>query len=174
MKEKFDQLKIESERFMLRQLEVSDVTDRYASWFEDSDTKKFILSSENSNSKEKLISYVSAKRQKSDVLFLGIFSKAGQHIGNIKFEPINWEAGYAVMGILIGEVDWRGKGVSGEVLLACADFFRQNKFKEIVLGVGIDNIPAIRSYEKIGFIKSPGKIIKFKEVDQAIEMILTL
>lgn len=174
MKDIFKNLKIESERFLLRPLAVSDITERYASWFEDQDTKKFILSSEKSNSIEKLTAYVSEKTASDNVLFLGIFNKAdGQHIGNIKFEPVNFEVGYATMGILIGEVEWRGKKVSGEVLLACAAYFKSIGFKEMALGVGIDNIPAIKSYEKIGFQKSPGKYIKFKESDYAIEMILT-
>jgi len=42
-------------------------------------------------------------------LFLGIYTLESQeHIGNIKYEPIDLKCGIAIMGILIGEDKWKG------------------------------------------------------------------
>jgi [ribosomal protein S5]-alanine N-acetyltransferase len=97
--------------------------------------------------------YIRDKNLQSDVLFLGIFSSAtNEHIGNIKFEPVNSTMGYAVMGMLIGERAWRGQGAAGEVLDCTATWLRKNRaIKQILLGVQNHNLPAIRAYEKVGF-----------------------
>ena len=52
-------------------------------------------------------------------LFLGVFEKVtNKHIGNIKYDPIDSESKVAVMRILIGDPEWRGRGVAEEVLSA--------------------------------------------------------
>lgn len=171
----FKNLKLETPCLFLRPLRLTDVSDQYVLWFQNEDTKRFITTAELSNTKEKLISYVSDKISQPDVLFLGIFDKeTGQHIGNIKFEPINWEKRFTIMGILIGEKSYRGKGISSEVLQATARYLKKIGMEKMVLGVEIDNIAAIKSYEKTGFVKTDGIFIKFKDSDKAIEMILNL
>lgn len=81
--------------------------------------------------------------------------KTGLHIGNIKYEPINFQLSYAVMGILIGDPIWRGVGVAPEVIVASAKWLRdQHGIKRVVLGVNLLNKAAIKAYQKIGFIQS--------------------
>lgn len=171
----FKKLKIASERFHLRTLTTNDVTNEYVLWFDDQSTKKFIVTAQKSNTKEKLMTYVLEKITKADVLFLGIFdNETNQHVGNIKFEPIDWEKSYTIMGILIGNPAYRGKGVAGEILDCTAKFWKEQGLKKMVLGVEDDNLSAIKSYEKIGFKKTSGLYIKFKESDNSTEMILEL
>jgi [ribosomal protein S5]-alanine N-acetyltransferase len=84
---------------------------------------------------------------------LGIFVRTdGTHIGNIKFEPIDEREGYAVMGILIGDASWRGKGVTTEVLEPSTAWLAEHRgIREVVLGVERDHSAAIHAYEKAGF-----------------------
>ena len=111
-------------RFILRPLGVADVSDRYAGWLSDQATSQYISAKLNLAD---LRQYVLEHSARDDVLFLGIFEKgSGLHIGNIKYEPVNTELGYAIMGILIGEPEWRGKGAAGEVLLASAKWLKLN------------------------------------------------
>ena len=106
--------------------------------------------------------YISSKSNLDNILFLGIFNKLNnEHIGNLKFEPINVNEGYAIMGILIGEKLWRGKGVAAEVLTESFKWLKKNKgIKCIVLGVNKKNYAAIRAYAKVGFQIQPAKHIK--------------
>ena len=53
--------------------------------------------------------------------------------------------------MLIGDRDFRGRGVAGEIIAATAAWLRQEGLREIVLGVARDNPAAIRAYEKAGF-----------------------
>jgi RimJ/RimL family protein N-acetyltransferase len=143
---------ISTNRFVIKPLTLSDVTDRYAGWLNDGTTNKFISAKLMRTDLEK---YVSERLNRENILFLGIFNKIdGLHIGNIKYEPVDSQRGYAVMGILIGEAFWRGKGVASEVILASAFWLNENKnINQIVLGVNRFNLAAIRAYQKIGFIE---------------------
>ncbi len=145
---------IETTRFRLRPLTVADVSPRYLSWLSEDRALRFINSATGDNQLEELKSYVSQREGREDVLFLGIFTHAGEHIGNIKYEPLDYRMGAAVMGILIGEVAWRGKGVAGEVIHASAMWLHEHRsIAQIVLGVDHDNIAGIRAYEKLGFVE---------------------
>ena len=140
-------------RFILRPLKVDDVTERYARWLSDQTTSKFI-SSATLNLHE-LRRYVLERCDCDDILFFGIFDKiTGLHIGNIKYEPLNSELRFAIMGMLIGEAEWRGKGVAAEVLSASAYWLHQYRnIEQIVLGVSRSNVAAIRAYQKAGFVE---------------------
>jgi len=96
---------------------------------------------------------------------LGIFDKvSGIHIGNIKFEPLDFIKGYAIMGILIGDTYWRGKGVAGEVLKATGEWLLENRsIRQMLLGVAVDNTSAIKAYEKVGFVITDTPHISFTE-----------
>jgi len=108
-------------------------------------------------------------------LFLGIFNKVdGLHIGNIKYEPVNTQQQYAIMGILIGDSAWRGMGVASEVIVASSDWLHKNKnINHIVLGVNKTNAAAIRVYQKIGFIEKSSKYLPDQEIENTT-MVLDL
>jgi [ribosomal protein S5]-alanine N-acetyltransferase len=145
---------IDTPRFTLRPLTVADVSTRYLSWLSDERVLRFINGATGDNHLDELKSYVAQREGRDDVVFLGIFTHAGEHIGNIKYEPVDTEQGVAVMGILVGEVAWRGKGVAGEVIHASAMWLRDNRnVHTVVLGVDRDNIAGMRAYEKLGFIE---------------------
>ncbi len=163
---------ISTNRFILKPLAISDVTDRYTEWLNDTSTNQFISAKLTRTDLEK---YVSERVNREDILFLGIFNKIdGLHIGNIKYEPIDSQKGYAIMGILIGEALWRGKSVASEVILASAFWLNENKdINQIVLGVSKLNLAAIRAYQKIGFIEKTFEYIPNID-NKNITMILDL
>lgn len=156
-----EKIEITTERFLLRPLTESDVTEKYLNWFGDADARKFITAAASTKGFEDLRVYVRERIGREDILFLGIFGKdTGLHIGNIKFEPVNTELGYAIVGMLIGDPDYRGKGVTAEVLRASARWIKQYRnIKQIALGVNKANIAAIRAYEKVGFVVSKTEFI---------------
>jgi ribosomal-protein-alanine N-acetyltransferase len=145
---------ISTDRFYLRPLSVADVSERYLSWLRDGLAKSFISGAHGAHDMDELRSYVSQREARDDLLFLGIFTHDGTHIGNIKYEPIDSVRAVAVLGILIGEAAWRGLGVAGEVIAPTAKWLRDSRgIKTIVLGVDRDNFPAIHAYKKVGFME---------------------
>ena len=144
---------LETTRFRLRELTLEDVTERYLGWFRDPEAARHIASAGATHTLSDLTAFVAARLNRDDVLFLGIFDRTtGEHIGNLKYEPVNAAEGYAIMGILIGEPEYRGRGVAAEVLAASAQWLRDRRqITQIVLGVSTDNERAIRSYQSAGF-----------------------
>ena len=144
---------LETSRFVLRPLVLADVTPEYLGWLHDVRTNEFIETAEATGDLEALRSYVGQRIGRPEVAFLGIFAKvSGLHIGNIKFEPLDRRGGFATMGMLIGNREWRGKGAAAEVLEACARWlYERYGIARIHLGVDSANTAAYRAYLKAGF-----------------------
>ena len=148
---------INTERFQLKTLTVDDATEEYLSWFSSSkEVGEYIAYAKTNADINKLRQYVKEREDREDVLFLGIFTDSEQHIGNIKYEPINLKDKSATMGILIGDKEWRGKGVATEVIKDSGKYLKENyKIQYIDSGVNKDNIAAVSAYKKMKF-----KVIK--------------
>ncbi len=152
-------VRIITERFTLRELSEDDASERYLEWFRDADAQRYV--SATTEDLDGLRRYVREKSDRADVLFLGIFDKeSGLHVGNVKFEPVDSENGYAIMGILVGDASYRGLGVAPEVMAATGRWLKMNRgIRDIELGVLRRNHGAIRAYEKVGFRVCPARWI---------------
>lgn len=76
------------------------------------------------------------------------------HIGNIKLEPIIQRKS-ATIGILIGDEDWRGRGVGFEIMSRVLEFcFMDLELEYIDLGMNKKNSRAINLYTRLGLIES--------------------
>lgn len=148
---------IETDRFLLRELTVDDVSARYLDWLGDSAAKKWIFTAESTRELADLRDYVRQRVGRKDVLFLGIFLKSNKlHIGNIKYEFVINDEGRAELGILIGDPAFRGKRVFAEVLAASANWLKLHRgIHQICLGVERDNLPAVNAYQNAGFVAEP-------------------
>ncbi len=152
---------IPTPRFLLRPLRVDDVTGTYCGWFDDPEVARYVVSAHGAHDVVALRRYVEERVGRDDVLFLGIFTQPGaRHIGNIKYEPIDQDEGFSVMGILIGDSAWRGQGVAREVIEASARWLQAHRgIREIRLGVNKEHRTAIAAYEKIGFRFAPPALV---------------
>ncbi len=168
-------IQILTERFLLRELTTKDINKRYLSWLSDPDVKKFIVYASEKRDLSDLKHYVFERTGIPKIIFLGIFEKkSGLHIGNIKYDPVDKDLGYAIMGRLIGDKAFRGIGVMPEVVIATAEWLKTNQnINQIVAGVNRDNYRAIRSNEKVGFVIKETKFIK-KGSDDSLTMVWNL
>jgi RimJ/RimL family protein N-acetyltransferase len=166
---------LDTERFHLRELSVEDVTERYLEWLLDTSDHISVTAARPARALPELRDYVRARIGRDDVLFLGIFDRmTGTHIGNLKFEPVDSANKFAVMGILIGDPTYRGKGVAAEVLAASTAWLRDHRgIEQIALGVSVRNPGAIHAYEKAGFELADTPLITKSHPDQ-VTMVLRL
>jgi len=142
-----------TDRFFLRPLTLQDATDRYLGWLRDGQAQRYIMSASRTQTLEDLRAFIADRIGRRDVLFLGIFERvSGRHIGNIKFEPIDYAGRTAEMGILIGEPEWRRQGVANEVIAATAYWLRDHYgVLRLCLGVERGNETALSAYLRAGF-----------------------
>ena len=148
-----DSVLIQTERFLLRTLAEEDVSDRYLAWLRNDEALSFITAAKRTSTLSSLREYVRTHSARPDTLFLGIFGKDNNlHVGNIKYQPVNSQKGYAVMGVLIGDPAYRGLGVASETVKESAIWLKRHRdINQIVLGVDKKNEAAIRAYKKAGF-----------------------
>ena len=166
---------IKTDRFILRSLTMADVTEKYCSWLNDQAAKRYIEFAKKKNDLTMLKTYIRDRINNDDILFLGIFTNSYEHIGNIKYELVNIQESYAVIGILIGEPAWRSKGVAKETILASAAFLNENySIKKIFWGVDRSNIAAVYAYSKVGFVEQQNPKILKKITNNSLEMVLFL
>lgn len=145
-----------SERFVIKSLTAEvDELKGYLSWMRNKKANPFIQGVNENFSSQKLIDYVLEKNNSKTALLFGIFVKPDKtHIGNIKLEPIIPRKSAAI-GILIGEEDWRGKGVGFEVMSRVLVYcFKDLELETVELGVNKKNTAAINLYSRIGFIEN--------------------
>ena len=153
MLDKIKKITLETDRFFLIEIALSNINNNYLSWFQDSVTRKEITAQYSSNDLTKLRGYVAEKLLCKDCLFFGIFDKSSnEHVGNIKYDPINLINHSAVMGILVGNPLYRGIGLAGEVMHAMEELLKHYlDINKIILGVSLENEIAIKAYQKHGF-----------------------
>ncbi|MCC6278376.1 MAG: GNAT family N-acetyltransferase [Oligoflexia bacterium] len=141
---------IQTRRLFIRNLNADDVSPRYLSWLKEQSIQQFICS--RTQSIKDLIMYVTEKERDPAVLFLGVFDKsAGLHLGNIKFEPIDFSAKCTNFGILLAP-EAGGQGIAQEACHASFKFvFETLGLEQVNLSLFADNKPALRLYEKLNF-----------------------
>ena len=147
------QFVIQTPRFTVRKIDPNrDDLAAYLSWLRNTLSNPFIESARSTYTESEIADYITSKNCKKDALLLGIYSKATDHVGNIKFEPIVKKSQTAVMGILVGDESWRRKGVASEVFAACVPVLNSEfGITEFHLGVNPENIAAINLYFRLGF-----------------------
>jgi RimJ/RimL family protein N-acetyltransferase len=142
---------IETSRFIIKPLEISDVSTKYLGWLNNRELMKYLLrsKSERDMTLVELKDYVMEKSSDKNIYFYGIFLRNSlEHIGNIKYE-IEPKCKKYFMGILIGEVSWHGKGVAVEVIAATKKL--DASVSDVYLVVSATNVMAIKAYIKCGF-----------------------
>ena len=144
---------IATPRFIVRPISINDASNSYLNWFNDPMVKSQISTANKITNLEDLKSYIAGRINCEDVFFCGIFDKNTMlHIGNIKFEPIDLVNRFAVVGILIGEVSYRGVGCAAEVLRSCNHWLcLKLNLTHIILTVNRNHLQAIRAYKSAGF-----------------------
>ena len=146
-----NELTLETERLILKTLGKEHISIEYVNWMNDSNVYKY-LESGGDYSLEKLESFIH-EVEKKNIFFWAIHIKeSGNHIGNIKIDPVNSRHGLGEYGILMGDCKEWGKGYAKEASSVVIDFcFNALKLRKITLGVIEDNRTAFLMYEKLGF-----------------------
>ena len=93
--------------------------------------------------------------KKSDLFIFTIrLEETDNLIGTCQLQRINFIDSNAELQIRIGESKGRGKGYGTQAVRHLLDFaFRQLNLHRVYLHVFKDNVGAIKSYEKVGFVK---------------------
>ena len=140
-------------KIYLRTLERADLTETYLDWLNDAEVTRYLETGAFPTTYQDLEKfYQGVTGSKTEVIFAIADRKSHRHIGNVKLGPINWVHRRAMLGIMIGDKEFWGRGVGEEVtrLMVEYGFFRLN-LNRIGLVVFEEHVPGVRCYQKVGF-----------------------
>jgi RimJ/RimL family protein N-acetyltransferase len=142
---------LETDRFRLRSLKPSDVSERWLRWVADAEIVHPLNAPVRQLTRQELAGYVASFDNRRQYL-VGVFEKtAGAHIGFFWIEVDAHDA--ATFNVVIGAKDWWGKGVVNECRAALLDyFFDEAKVAKACGGPLARNFPAIFNYKAQGWI----------------------
>jgi len=145
------------ENISLRPTNLSDAK-KSAQWMNDSEVIKFLGISGVVTAVSRKIFLSKMLRSKNEKNFSIIEKKTGEYIGNIYIYNIHWKKRNAEVGIFIGEKRAWGKGYGTEAIeLIKAYAFEDLNFCKLYLSTYEENVGAIKSYKKAGFIEKRKK-----------------
>jgi ribosomal-protein-alanine N-acetyltransferase len=146
-------IKLESERLLLKPIAKEFCSEKYLSWLNDPEIYKY-METRGDQKLEDLEEFI--RRQVTNHVYMWAITikTNGNHIGNIKIDPINERHSLGEYGILIGDKqEWR-KGYAREASELVIDYFfyKKNPLRKITLGVVKENTSAVDLYLKMGFL----------------------
>ena len=120
----------------------------------DIDVIKYLESGGRDYTKEMLEKYLENIETNKIFSWAIILKSNKSHIGNIKIDPIDKKNLVGEYGILIGDKSAWGKGYAKEASKEVLKFCFQNLLlNKVSLGVRINNIEAIKLYQKLDFVE---------------------
>ncbi len=127
----------------------------YKKWLSDKNVTQYLEMGWRPYTEKDLDStYLQATESQNSIIFVVCDSATGQPIGTAGLYLISWTCRRAQFNILLGEPSFYSKGYGTEVAdLIIKYAFERLNLNTIYLGVNTENLGAIKSYEKAGFIK---------------------
>lgn len=146
---------LESDRLLLRPIQISDCGERYLSWLQNPIINRYLETRWSEQTLESIRDFVESKiRSDSEVLFAMIERESNEHIGNIKIGPVNSHHLFADVSYFIGEQSCWGKGYATEAIRAVTRFgFEKLGLYKVQAGVYEANIGSIKALKKVGFVQ---------------------
>lgn len=109
--------------FYLRPLLVEDLQGPWWAWFNDELVTRFQSKGYRPNTPEAQAQYLqSVVRSNNDVVLAIVDMASNRHIGNVGLHQIDHLQRTAVLGIVIGEAEFRGRGIGRRAWNAITDY----------------------------------------------------
>lgn len=142
-----------TERLLIREMTESDVSLSYLHWLQDPEVNRFTEVRWQEITFKSLVDVIRQAKQAEDSAFLGTFDvDTGQHIGTLHITQISQVHQTAVIGFLIGEKLFWGKGLATEAIKAVTDLLLgQYKLRKVTAACYEGNRGSARALLKSGF-----------------------
>ena len=144
---------IKTDRLELLDLSEDNFSKRYSDWLNDESINGFLESKYTNHTQASCKEYIIDSNKKKNIILKGIFLlNTGIHIGNIRLER-DFNHDRAIIGFMLGEKDYWGKGYMSEALDLFLKYILNNTdIKKIEAGCYESNIGSLRTMQKVGFI----------------------
>jgi RimJ/RimL family protein N-acetyltransferase len=132
-------------KYFLRTVTVDDASDRWGSWMADPEASFMLNAPPRTMTKGEIEAYIRTFDQSSHLLW-GIFEKASAKLLGFFRMDIDDTHGRFLVSMLIGEPDYRNKGVTQAVTPAFRDYFFETLGLKTMLATALSHNHAIIHY----------------------------
>jgi RimJ/RimL family protein N-acetyltransferase len=142
---------IDTPHLYFRTLTAADASERWASWFDQDEVRRGVNLAAQKMTKADIVAYIQKFDQQSRLLW-GIFDRANDLMIGILTAEIDWSAGRILSNTIVGEADYRHRGVMLEISPPFRSYFFETLgLKVMTLSILATNKPAIGYVEKTGW-----------------------
>lgn len=158
---------ITTKRLVLRDIELSDISDEYINWLNDFETNKFLEIRLQKQTREHVEEYIKNKLENIHISqHFGVYDQSGTRlVGTVTMPTINWHHKFSDLSFVIGHPDAQGRGYATEALQQIIDYaFKVLKLEKLWAGYYDGHIASQRIFEKLGFEiegRIRGKYLKY-------------
>lgn len=145
---------IETDRLILRDIEVADISTEYVKWLNDRDVNQYLEIRLEPQTEESTREYVEEKlRDTTTNKHFGVYDSGGTRlVGTVTVLNINWHHRYADISFVIGHPDAREKGYATEAVQGVVHYmFTCCCLEKLWAGYYEGNTVSARVLEKNGF-----------------------
>lgn len=165
---------LKGEKIYLQPMDVNFFEPQYLDWVNNDEIIDNMTTLFMPTTEEGLKNYIKDNTNKNNAAFFAIrWKENNKFIGTVKLGEIDWVHRSASLGILIGDKDYRGRGIGTEAVRMMLLYgFRRLNLHWIGAGMVSENIASIKSFKKAGFktvATIPNKLwYKGRYVDQVV------
>ena len=140
-------------RVLLRELTEADVTDSYVRWMNDPEIVRYLESRYTAHTAEDILEYVRGIRIDPNMMMWAICSTdTGEHVGNIKLGPVDWNHRTGDIGLMIGERSVWGQGYATAAIDLLSGYaFEDLGLRRLTAGSYEQNTGSIKAFLRAGF-----------------------
>lgn len=146
---------LEGKKIILRNIELTDCTEKYVSWLNDKEVNRYLESRLTVQTLDSIQGFVSNIIESEDNYMFAIINKeTNEHIGNIKIGPIHPVYKNTFIGYLIGEKRYWNTGMGSEAVYLAVKFCFDNlNLHKVSAGTISLNLRSSGILEKMKFRK---------------------
>lgn len=136
---------VKTRNFYMRPLTEADASDRWASWFDQNEVREALNMKPGSKTKADMIRYVGTFDQHNNVL-IGMFDRSNDLLVGFIDVEINWQIGRYLANMVVGEPDYRHRGVTLEISPGFRTYFFETIGLKVMTASCLSTNKAIQRY----------------------------
>lgn len=128
-----------------RPFEITDITERYISWFKDEEIVQFLEARDLTF--DEVAEFSQLKRGQTRFMMAICLNDTHLHVGNIKID-VNWRHSTAILSILVGDKKyWRKQVATNAIKIATQMAFYELGIRKINAGLYEKNLGSLKCFE---------------------------
>jgi RimJ/RimL family protein N-acetyltransferase len=144
------QVRLETARFLVRNATVADASERWGGWMADAEASYMLNAPAKALNGHEVASYIKAFDQRTHLLLVILEKSSDKLLGFFRID-IDEKLGRFLVSMMVGEPDYRHKGIMNELTVPFRDYFFDTLGLKTMLGMVLShNEPVLQYLFKTG------------------------